>query len=92
MKNQPCPGLKQVNKFGVRNYCLSQLFIQSIDQLLIYDTSKAIPLTYKLLSSPDSTDPYPIMWTSSKEAIFPFDTNFDLYDDGYNYVVSTKKQ
>ena len=87
MKNQVCPGIQQVNALGQRNYCLRQIFIQSIDELIIFDISKAIPLTYLVLSSSVKT-PYPIFWTQDNYVQFPFSTGFTMYDDGYSYIVS----
>ena len=69
-----------------RNFCIKRIFIQSIDELIIFDITKAVKLTYTVLSSASSTAA-PISFNSNKTAVFPYPTSFKLSDDGFNYIV-----
>jgi len=71
-----------------KNFCIKQIFIQSVDQLIVFSIQKVYVLTYKLLSATNPTF-NPITFSPNKTAIFPAETNFKLSDDGYNYIVRT---
>jgi hypothetical protein len=70
-----------------RNFCIQQIFIQSVDQLIVFNIQKVYKLMYKLLSDANAKF-NPITFDSKKTAIYPAKTSFKLADDGYNYIVS----
>ena len=69
------------------NFCIKQIFIQSVDQIIVFSIQKVYKLTYKLLSSQNASFK-PITFDANNTAIFPDDTSFKLSADSYNYIVS----
>jgi hypothetical protein len=68
-----------------RNFCIKTLYIQSINDLIIFDINKAVKLNYKDLSSKDKKQ-YPIFW-NQKTPVLPFAIGLKLTDNGYQYTV-----
>jgi hypothetical protein len=69
-----------------KNFCIKKLYIQSINELITFDITKAVKFLFTDLEI-NSNFSFPIYWSSNKIAIFPSSTGFKLTDDGYNYLV-----
>ena len=79
--SQPCvPGCSRCN------YCIKQIFIQSVDDFVSFDNLRIPKLMYTDVNTKKTQA---LLWNNSIALIPKTSTVFSVLDDGYFYIVST---
>lgn len=77
--SHPCvPGCKFCN------YCIKEIYIQSIDDLVGFDIDKTPNLFYRDLNG--TKESLPLLWSGNRASL-PKSTLFSIYQDSYQYNI-----